>query len=317
MDKIFRNYDEQINILKTKGLIIPKSQANIRILQRGNYYNIINGYKDLFIDNSASTEQFKSGTTFEEIVALCYFDKKLRKVMFERLLYLETSIKSILSYKFSEKYGSDNYLLFTNFNSFSGVNVKKATRNRRAEQINAIIAKMQNVIAESISKKDYVNHYILDYGYVPFWVLVNAVSFGTISRFYGLMKETDQADIAREFSVNYEDFEEYIKIMAYFRNLCAHNERIYNAKEPLTSIPDTKYHSILGIPKTRNRYIYGKNDLFSLVITFKVLLSNKEYSLLKREISSAIDELVSKLTTITRDDILQSMGFPSNWKNIR
>lgn len=251
MDKVFRTYDEQIQILKNKGLKIDKTSANLRLLQRGNYYNIINGYKDLFIDKNVSTENFKTGTSFEEIIALSNFDKKLRTILFERLLYLETSIKSILSYKFSQKYGSDNYLLFANFNSFNKVNVKKTTRAKRAEQINNIIAKMQNVLAESISKKNYINHYILKYGYVPFWVLVNAVSFGTISRFYGLMKETDQADIAKEFSVNYQELGEYMKIMAFFRNLCAHDERIYDAREEITAIPDNKYHSILSIPKEK------------------------------------------------------------------
>lgn len=319
MDKVFRNYDEQIEILRKKGLKISKSPANLRLLQRNNYYNIINGYKELFIDTSNDNETFKKGTDFKEIVALADFDKKLRKIFFEKLLYLETAIKSIISYEFSKKYGADNYLLFSNFNFFDGVDVKKQTREKRAEQINNIIAKMQSVIAESITKKDYINHYILKYGYVPFWVLVNAVSFGTISRFFGLMKQADQANVAKEFNVDHKELNEYMKIMAYFRNLCAHDERIYNAKEEKTSIPDTKYHAILSIPKSKGsgRYICGKNDLFSLVLTLKILLSNKEYTALKKELASAISELNRSIKVISKDDVLKSMGFPKNWEKIK
>lgn len=44
----------------------------MRILERENYYNVINGYKDLFLDSRAtatSDEVYKTGTTFDEVYA--------------------------------------------------------------------------------------------------------------------------------------------------------------------------------------------------------------------------------------------------------
>ncbi|WP_237567332.1 hypothetical protein [Mycoplasma mycoides] len=45
--KEFKTFGEQIEILKSRGLIIKDEQKAIEILKQENYYNIVNGYKDL------------------------------------------------------------------------------------------------------------------------------------------------------------------------------------------------------------------------------------------------------------------------------
>lgn len=98
MSKKFKTYDEQIQILQERNLLIRDKNAVRRILQRGNYYNIINGYKDLFLDKSLAVETFYVGATFDEIVALFKFDKKLKKIFLDRLLKMENAIKSVIAY---------------------------------------------------------------------------------------------------------------------------------------------------------------------------------------------------------------------------
>ena len=41
----------------------------MRILEKENYYNVINGYKDLFLDSASTStvERYKPGTTFVEV----------------------------------------------------------------------------------------------------------------------------------------------------------------------------------------------------------------------------------------------------------
>ena len=46
--KEFKTIKEQINILKSKGIIINNEKKSYKILLNNNYYNIINGYKDIF-----------------------------------------------------------------------------------------------------------------------------------------------------------------------------------------------------------------------------------------------------------------------------
>ena len=77
MKKEFKTIEEQIQILKERGLIINEEKA-IEILTENNYYYLINGYKDLFIDNNSEVEKYKENITLEEIYALYNFDSELR-----------------------------------------------------------------------------------------------------------------------------------------------------------------------------------------------------------------------------------------------
>ncbi|WP_094545731.1 DUF4411 family protein [Petroclostridium xylanilyticum] len=102
-DKLFKTYREQIEILRSRGLKVDKGA--IGVLQTENYYNVINGYKDLFLEIASPEEKFKDGADFDEIYALYEFDRELRFIFLKQLLKLETNIKSVTAYKFSEKYG--------------------------------------------------------------------------------------------------------------------------------------------------------------------------------------------------------------------
>lgn len=85
-DKSYKSYRQQLNILRSRGLKIGKGAQGsraMRILERENYYNVINGYKELFLSSKStlsSNETFKSGTTFNEIYALYSFDRELRNI---------------------------------------------------------------------------------------------------------------------------------------------------------------------------------------------------------------------------------------------
>lgn len=74
-DKEFKTYRQLLTILRGRGMTIGKgSQGSrvMRILEKENYYNVINGYKDLFLDpaSTPTAELYKAGTTFDEVYAL-------------------------------------------------------------------------------------------------------------------------------------------------------------------------------------------------------------------------------------------------------
>jgi len=57
LEKEFKTIDEQIEILKSRNVKIENYDKAYKILTRNNYYYLINGYKDLFIDNTSITEK--------------------------------------------------------------------------------------------------------------------------------------------------------------------------------------------------------------------------------------------------------------------
>jgi len=121
-NKEFKTYHQLIDILSERGIQIEDGiheNSVIRILEKENYYNIINGYKDLFlIDNCPSEdEKYKQGTSFNEVYALYIFDREIRHIYLKYLLMVENSFKTVLSHEFSRLYGHDNYLTIANFNT--------------------------------------------------------------------------------------------------------------------------------------------------------------------------------------------------------
>ena len=76
--KPFKTYNQQLKILRNRNLTISDGSRAISVLKRDNYYNIINGYKDIFLELSGQNEKYYDNTTFEHINALSIFDKKIR-----------------------------------------------------------------------------------------------------------------------------------------------------------------------------------------------------------------------------------------------
>ena len=103
MKKEFKTIDEQVEILKRKGLIIEDEEETKEILLRENYF-FINGYR-LLLMNSYSDKTFVKGSTFKELYALFLFDRSMRNIIFKYLLIIENQLKSITSYQLSKKYG--------------------------------------------------------------------------------------------------------------------------------------------------------------------------------------------------------------------
>lgn len=313
--KEFKTYEEQLKILESRGLIIQDRDFAMQKLKEENYYNIINGYKDLFLIKGAK-DQFISGTTFEEIYALYDFDRVLKNILFKPILEVENILRSLIAYNFSEKYGNDNYLKIDNFETLKNSGCTPKKYEERINKIQELLSKLQSDIAYNISKKAYMNHYILTYGFVPLWVLVNCLTLGRLSQFYSLMNQNIRQKVSMNWNVLNTDLDQYIKNLAYYRNLCAHDERLFNAKNN-QSIGDTIYHQQLNIPKINGRYIMGKDDIFSLIITLKILLPKEDFKTMCNKIEGRLRSLSQKLTVINISKVKECMGIPTNWISIK
>lgn len=104
--------------------------------------------------------------------------------------------------------------------------------------------------------------------------------------------------------------------MSLFRNVCAHEERLYNKKFK-QEIAGSSIHSRLAIPNLNGKFIHGTTDLFALLICIHELLPKddvNEFSDTILQIAKELEKLGNKIHTINGNDILKSMGFPINWK---
>lgn len=303
--KVFRTIQEQISILESKGLIIDDYLFTEDILIRENYF-FISGYRHLFL-KSPKDRNFIKGTTFRELYALFNFDRQVRNIVFKNLLIIENNLKSIISYQLSKKYGfrEKDYLRPENF-------TKVPDKQR---QLNDTLKKMKRQIRVNGAQHSATSHYLNNYGYIPLWVVVKVLSFGIVGELYTVMKREDQEEIANIYDLSIDNLLTYLPILSNYRNLCAHEDILYDHRTQKI-IGDTKYHDGLDIPTTDGEYIYGKDDLFALIIILKQLLRPEEFRLLINELSYEIDILCGKLKVINIGKVLDTMGFPRNFREI-
>lgn len=302
--KVFKTIEEQIQILISKGLIIEDYDKTKEILLRENYF-FLNGYRSPFL--ITGTKRFVEGATFEELYSLFKFDRYFRNIIFKNILIVENNYKSIFSYVLSKKYGykEKDYLNVNNFNRGKETN----------RQINDLLRKLKRQIRINGYQHQATSHYINNYGYIPMWVSVKVLSFGLMSELFSILKDDDKDEIASYYDINSDAMEDYLSILSNYRNLCAHEDILYN-HETQKGIVDTTYHELLEIPQVDGEYIYGKHDIFALIIILKQMLTHTDFKMMMNEIDYEIDWLSSKLHSIDVQKVLYRMGFPDNYNQI-
>lgn len=308
-DKTYKSYRQQLRILRSRGMVIGNgSQGSrvMRILERENYYNVINGYKELFLASKATPdtdEKYKAGTTFDEVYALYHFDRELRNLYLKYLLKLENTFKTVISHAFSAKYGHDNYLKIENFDASNERNISNSIK---------LIGDIQQEIARQMNKHhQVVTHYMTEHGYIPLWVLVNVLTFGKIENFYKNMKLADKTVVARHFHLQPDELAKFMHMLALARNKCAHDERFFDIKfKERIHTKSIRNFSALEITRAADgSYTYSTNDAYAIAIMFALLLDKTDLREFISAIRTLFGRLQKQLHTISASDIMSIMGF--------
>lgn len=303
--KEFKTLDEQIEILQSRGMVINDIEKTKSLLLRENYF-FISGYRHMFL-KSSKDKNFIEGTTFEELYAVFQFDRSFRNILFKNLLIVENNLKSVMSYCLSRKYGvkEKDYLKPSNFSQ----DMKKI------RQVNDVLNKLKRQIKLNGRQHSATLHYLSNYGYVPLWILVKLLSFGMINELYSILKPEDKLAVADYYNLDVETLGTYIALLSNYRNLCAHEDIVFEHRTQKI-VPDTQYHRLLNLPVMNDEYIYGKSDIFAVVIMLKQMLNKSDFRDLINEIDYELSLLDGRVDVIPQEKILDRMGFPLNWKDI-
>ena len=274
---------DQITNLKNLGLIIEDETAAASFLNEVSYFRLIKAFS---LGLKPKNGKYDDGVSFNQIKELYLFNSHFRQLLFVRLEQVEISFRCRTSNYFSSKHGVLSYedsSLFSNqayHEKFMQDAKNEIYRNKRAPFIRNF-------------RDNYVD------GKVPLYALVEILSFGTLSKFYKNMKNSDKKKIANSYNVPYTYLESWIECFAYIRNICAHYGRLYNAK--LTKKPKLFHHD-------RNKGIDSQR-VFGVLICLKYLIGqNHNWESFIEE----IDSLFTKYPHVQKE----MMGFPVDWKNL-
>ena len=302
-EKVFMDTRLQVRLLKSRGVIIKNNKWAKQTIRNVNYYNLINGYKEPFLQNGISSDKYLIGTTLEEIYALYEFDRKLRIVTLEYILEVEKQVKSLISYSFSKSYGHKDYLRLENFDT-KGI--------KKFSQTCDLLSNLYRKIHSNIDKDLPISHYVDNKNYIPLWVLVNSISLGDTSKFYSNMLQKERQDVARRFKWGLREHQlsSSLFFLSTIRNRCAHDERLYSYSSYINLCQNNYFKYFNVNEKNTNNY-------FAVMVAFKILLNDKRFSEYITQIEALLNELSSQLSTISLKTIRNIMGVPSNWKKLK
>ena len=184
-DKPFLDYSELITLLQHKyNLVIPDEQRAIHILKLVSYYDLINGYKDVFMVN----EQYDGKTSIEFLYSFYLYDKNFQNIIFSRIMIIENYFKNILACQISKDFGvdADTYLKPSMYRQKArGLNVQKEL---------ASIKYQLECTNPSIPTAYYLKHH----NHVPAWILLKNISFGNSINLFRILKPAQQNPILDE-----------------------------------------------------------------------------------------------------------------------
>lgn len=243
-EKPWKSYQEQLEQLTKRGLIVTDTEKALHYLERIGYYRL-SGYLYPFRERSGvccplypengkkfkkgntnrlALEGFKQGACFQNAVELYVFDKKLRLLILDALERIEIGLRVDISHSLGKK---DRFAYLKPECLFDGFAVQLDKRTGLTSH-HQWLTKHAGLVGRS--KEDFVKHHKSKYGLpLPIWVVCEIWDFGTLSTLFAGMKEVDQDQIAQKYGLsNGRIVASWLRSLNYLRNVCAHHSRLWN-----------------------------------------------------------------------------------------
>lgn len=276
-----KTFEEQLEILKGKNLIIEDEEKALNFLKKIKYYRF-SAY-GLTLKES-DKDIFRDGVTFRQLEMIYNFDKRLRELFIYYLESVEIEFRTKIAYYHAHDYGALGY--------------KKSEYFNNEKYHTSFLTQLEKDIHKS-SKELFVIHHKEKYnGLFPFWVAIEVTSFGDLSRIYRNLLRNTKIKIIQHLNISPETVASWLHTLSYVRNVCAHYGRLYG--KGLVIKPSLKEYKSLQID---NRTIFAvvfvltklldRNDCINFIIGLEVLME---------EFSDYIN--------------LKEIGFPTKWQEV-
>ena len=274
---------EIIRLLSERGMIIDDPKRAEHYLDFISYYRL-SVYMLPFQDERHS---FKNPISFEKILRLYSFDRRLRLLSMDALERIEVAFRTVIVNCLSEKCGA---FWLENPDCFHDKN-KRNTQASMLEEIRKQIE--QQKTAPSLE------HYYQTYSapeIPPAWIVFEILPFGCVSRIYENLKRPYRKAVAEKFGIEESILQSWFHALSVLRNSCAHHSRIWNRKYPF------KIKKANAFPEldTAERFY-----CFALIIDILLsrIVQTPTWTLRLKETINEFSDIVNPL----------QMGFPVDW----
>lgn len=289
-DKPFKTYNEQMLYLREKKKISCEGSDDKQVLLRNGYFNLINGYKNPFINKTdkSGNHTYIGGTTINHLEAVKHFDDEIRHKLLKRITMVEEEIRTLVGHKFD---------FVNDKGKTEWFEVESYSQAIKTQDKIQVIAECYNQINRS--RQPYVLHYLNNHNSLPTWVFIKVINFSTFIDFIKISKP----DVINSICHLYSIFDPYgntnpallISMLHWLRkvrNSCAHNERIYGITRNNGRVKHP-FNVFLNNPKP---YINHRSQhLIDLIVYLRYFMEDVEYQELLFQIKNQFLTLQSQL----------------------
>ncbi|MCI5122293.1 MAG: Abi family protein [Candidatus Electrothrix sp. AUS4] len=279
--------EQLIELLKLRGLTIADTTRTKRYIQSIGYYRL----SAYFIPFQEYKDTFRRGVTFDHILALYIFDRKLRNHVMDAMERVEVAVRSVLSNTLCTAHGPHWYLdrqIFSESFRYQEFKNNIAFHTGRNDNRN-----------RNLSCRHYYDVYT-EPALPPSWMIIEVLPMGTWSLVYEYLRRGKlRQKISKFFAFSTNDFTGWLHALTLIRNNCAHHNRFWNHTFPPKAKNIAKY-TYAGIPLNTPYTNLAMIHAFLCSFTRNPSWSNGLYTLLKT----------------CPVDTHRHMEFPENWEHI-
>ena len=288
--KEYKTIDEQIALLRSRGLAIADEELARDFLLRNNYYRI-SGYSLTL----RSHDVFSKNASFQNIVDIYCFDHEFRHILLQYIEKIEVAVKSVYTHEFTRRHGPTGYLDVGHFTD--PVKYKE------------IIDKVEKQKDSRLPHEAYLKHYVEELKEdIPLWAYIDLFTISDVSFMYKISEKDVKDAVAASLGLNARGadiLERFMHSITIIRNLCAHGSRLYNRLFEQKPWLNKKEQRLL---------IQGKNGivdnahLFGFILIMRRLLKLEEFAEMKKQIL----QLNGKYPFVD----MRYYGFPKGWDGL-
>jgi len=286
--KTYSSPAELVELLRSRGMEITDGQKAEHYLENIGYYRL-SAYMHPLLRQPKTQHLYKEGASFDKVLMLYRFDKKLRMLLLNEIEKVEVAVREAVMNVTAKLSGDDFWLT----NSAHFANLRTFTES------------MQLIDREyRKSTEDFVRHFKETYAepYPPAWILGELLTMGGVNMAYRNLKEDRiRKAVSRRFGLQPKVFESWLTTLTLVRNSCCHHTRVWNkVNSILPAIPRRMHRPWMTLPVNPQRIYFD-------ICIIKYFL----------DVVSPENDMLAKLRWLFVDfpEIdLQALGFPDGWE---
>lgn len=326
--KPFTTFEQQVALLKSRGMAVDDADFAKRWLQSVGYYRL-SGYWHTSRQVTGTTthgkqsipirsDNFEPGTSFTDIAALYELDRKLRTIIHDGLERLEVALRTSVAHVLASK----EPLALYERSTFRDPNDKPNGLYHYG--LLTQVTQKVNRAARNGSGDTYITHNVAKYGsQLPTWVVMDVLDFGDLSKIFGALDLSTQTQIAAQLGLvvpfgllnanqrsaiaRAHPLAAWLRQLSLLRNKSAHHSRVWNCTlSPAGTNAMRLVGGLEALPPGQSERVFG-----CLTVIGKILETTSPGSSWTKKAKTLISDGIVTIPQVSAN----SLGAPQGWES--